>query len=105
MAQWDATPRVIATFTEVFPYVLHVPPILLGSMEPIYYDRETIYTRLNDPAVQEYLAASQIDATRLRDMIPVPIQVWTPDDPRDYPSERINTDLMPRDEYFLNNGE
>jgi predicted membrane-bound spermidine synthase len=105
MAQWNPTERVEATFVTVFPYVIDVPPILLGSMQPIDYDVEAIRARLDDPAIRDYLVASDVDVSHLQDLIKPPEQVWSEDDPRDFASERINTDLFPRDEYFLNNGE
>lgn len=103
MAQWNPTERVTATFVEVFPYVIQVDFLLLGSNDPIVYDPAALREKLNDPEIIAYLQAGGIDVTALREKIQPPQAQWTPDTPRNFPADHINTDLFPRDEYFLNN--
>jgi MFS family permease len=103
MAQWRPTQRVERTFAEVFPYVVVVDVYLLGSKSPIPYDPETVINRLADPEIIAYLEAGGIDIEALRSLIQPPVRVWTPDTPREFQSDDLNTDLFPRDEYYLNN--
>ena len=102
MAQWAPWPRSQATFQRVFPYGVMVgDEILLGSTRPIAFDRQVILQRLQDPWTNDYLARGRVDPTSIRDIIEnYPISFWSPDRRQD---GDINTDLFPRDEYYLNN--
>ncbi len=103
MAQWRATDRVEATFAAVFPHVVSVGGvILLGSDRPIPYDSRILLDRLQQPDVVAYLAGGGFDLDDLRRWIQPPLRVWLPDTLRD--TNDVNTDLLPRDEYFLNTG-
>ncbi|MFP4322573.1 MAG: fused MFS/spermidine synthase [Anaerolineales bacterium] len=102
-AQWNASPRTEATFVSVFPYVTRVGILLMGSNEPIDYNPDTVRARLDNPEVIAYLQQAHVDIPTMREMIQPASYSWTPDTPRDYPDEMINTDLFPRDEYYLNN--
>lgn len=102
MAQWRPTQRVEHTFMDVFPYGVNVGGhILLGSNQPIAYDRQAVLARLQDPRVVAYLERGGLDVDQFRtwaaSLEPV---FWTPDRPR---ARDVNTDLFPRDEYYLNN--
>jgi spermidine synthase len=99
--QWAPTERSLQTFRSVFPYVVMVHPALLGSDRPIPYDAERILARLDDPQILSHLEAAAVDFDELRqwfrDKHPEIIndgRVGTVADP--------NTDLFPRDEYYLN---
>lgn len=104
MAQWMPTDRVKATFLSVFPYVVIVgDEILLGSNNPIAYNRQALVERLKVADSIEYLERGGIDASEIRALIKQQtVSSWTPDMPRE--SDDINTDLFPKDEYYLNNG-
>ncbi|MBZ0308254.1 MAG: spermidine synthase [Anaerolineae bacterium] len=102
MSQWRATQRVENTFVSVFPYVVNVGnTILLGSNEPIPFDSAALVEKIQSPEVQAYLAAAGVDAESLIPWLEAEPQRWTPDMPRD--KSDINTDLFPKDEYYLNN--
>jgi spermidine synthase len=102
MAQWRATPRVEATFVSVFPYVVNVGNfVLLGSHRPIVYDAQALLQRLEEPAVRDYLVAGAFEVGHMRPWLEAPPIFWTADTPR--PPAETNTDLHPRDEYYLNN--
>lgn len=106
MAQWAPTPRVQATFLSVFPYVVEAASnVLLGSSSPIPFDQEALLARLTDEDVVAYVSRAGVDANTLRDIIGghTP-RLWTPDSHPMAQREQsdINTDLFPRDEYFLN---
>lgn len=104
MAQWRATDRVEATFTAVFPYVVNVGNIvLLGSNDPIPYDSQAVLAMLTDPAVEAYMRAGSYNVHEMRPWVEPPPYFWFPDSPR--PSDPINTDLHPRDEYYLSQKE
>lgn len=102
MSQWMATPRVERTFVSVFPYVINVGDlVLLGSNEPIPYNPDALLEKIQSPEVQAYLAAAGVDADDFVQYIELEPKIWTPDTPRD--NSDLNTDLFPRDEYYLNN--
>jgi predicted membrane-bound spermidine synthase len=103
MAQWKPTYRVTFTFVEAFPYVLEFPNYLLGSNQPIPYNVESVLARLSDPQVQAYLERSGANLSEIAAMIQEPIAVYTSDSPREADPGLLNTDLFPRDEYYLNN--
>lgn len=100
--QWAPTPRTIATFRSVFPHVVYAEPALLGSNQPIAYDAARVTARLEEPSIRAYLAESEVNIDELRarfaSVRPV---AWGPGDV--VPSRDVNTDLWPRDEYYLNN--
>jgi hypothetical protein len=94
---------VEATFAQVFPYVVVVDVYMLGSKSPIPYDPETILQRLDEPEIIAYLESGGIDIDALRSLIQPPLRIWTPEMPRQFEDGDLNTDLFPRDEYYLNN--
>ncbi len=103
MIQWRPTQRTELTVLHVFPYVLNWGNIaLIGSNRPVVFDREAMLRRLNDPAVSSYLAEGRVDTALLREWIASTGTLeWTSGQNR--PGGNLNTDLFPRDEYYLNN--
>ncbi len=102
MAQWAPTQRARSTFLSVFPYVADVGnDVLIGSKSPINYDQNIILERLKQPEVERYLLDGQVDLEAMRAVLEshTPV-IWTPDVPRS--TESLNSDLFPRDEYYLN---
>lgn len=102
MAQWMPTRRTAVTFRQVFPYGVQIGDfLLLGGNEPIAYEPEALLRRLDDPAVRAHLQRGGIDPELVRAFIRAqPATFWTPETPR---QGDMNTDLLPRDEYFLTN--
>jgi spermidine synthase len=99
-ATWAPTARVRNSFIKVFPYVLALPGMLVGSKAPIHIDRAAIAARVADPRVAGYYGAAGIDIERLlNEFIGAPAY-YTPADNRDGLID-VNTDLFPRDEYDL----
>lgn len=104
VSHWGAhAPFAETTFLSVFPYVVQIDHnLMLGSNDPIPFDRAQLLARLDQPAVADYLEASGADLEHVRIFIAQgQLRVWGPDDPR--AEGPINTDLLPRDEYYLNN--
>jgi hypothetical protein len=100
-ATWVPSARVHATFTRVFPHVISVPGILIGSRQPIVLDREALAGRLADARVREHYGRAGIDIEAL-------IAGYLAAEPGRYGPEfdrttltDFNTDLFPRDEYDL----
>jgi spermidine synthase len=95
--QWAATPRTVATFVSVFPYVVRVNNVLLGSAQPIPLELE----RLREQLLTE--SARIADGWNVNDLITWleqgPVQSWGPNDARS--QEDLNTDFFPRDEQYL----
>jgi spermidine synthase len=99
--QWMPTDRTAATFLEVFPYVLQLNDVLLGSNQPIPYSRELLEAKLKDVELRKYLAAGQWNPESIFNRLTEkPERTWGPDDART--DRDVNTDLFPKDEYFLN---
>lgn len=103
--QWEATPRTLASFLAAFPWVLRVDSgqpwstILIGSADgPVRYDTAALAARLASvaPALE---AAGWPPQTLRALLVDVTVQAWGPGDPR---PQDVNTDLFPKDEYFLN---
>lgn len=104
MVQWAPTPRIQATFLSVFPYVVTFDNknILIGSNHPILLDRQALIERVQNPAFMTHWQRGGVDPNIFQVATEgTSISVWTPATPRD--EAEINTDLFPKDEYYLNN--
>ena len=99
-ATWLPTARVHNAFVRVFPYVVSVPGILVGSNEPIAIDRDQILQRLADPRVRDHYARAGINVQELMSSYLVNPARYTPDFNRAALTD-FNTDLFPKDEYDL----
>ena len=95
-ATWVPT-RVRTAFMKVFPYVMSLPDILIGSSQPIVFDREAVAARLSDPRVQHHEVAGIDIDDLLGRYLQAPV-IYGPGEGRDSQAE-TNTDLFPRDEY------
>jgi predicted membrane-bound spermidine synthase len=100
---WAATSRVRDTFASVFPHVLVLPHILIGSNQPVPWDEDTLRLRLGHLEHRHHFAMAGIDLPRL--LAPyldpqTPRLVLGPEfDRASLPVP--NTDLFPRDELAL----
>jgi predicted membrane-bound spermidine synthase len=99
--QWSPTDRSAASFLAVFPYVLHLNEILIGSNRPIPYSREALAAKLQGVELRKYLSAAEWSPDSIFNWLTeTPERTWGPDDAR--MDGDVNTDLFPKDEYFLN---
>jgi len=95
---WAPTERVQKTFLSVFPHVLGLNEIWVGSNTVIPFDRATVQRRLTEVAA--YYERANLDImTELRPYLQSRVRVFGPDDPRD--TDSLNTDVFPRDEFQL----
>ncbi|MGF1562616.1 MAG: fused MFS/spermidine synthase [Geminicoccaceae bacterium] len=100
MVQWRATDRTVHTFLAVFPHVTQIGNVLIGSERALALTREELLAKMT-PAVAEHLRAAGIDPITLNEYhMSATFQQWGPGAPRQ--DSEINTDLRPRDEYYLN---
>jgi spermidine synthase len=99
-ATWAPTARVHNGFIRVFPHVLSVPGILIGSNDPIELNREAIASRLADQRVRDHYARAGIDAEQLMSSYLAEPARYNPDFDRAALTD-FNTDLFPKDEYDL----
>ncbi|MBM3554027.1 MAG: spermidine synthase [Alphaproteobacteria bacterium] len=99
--QWMPTDRVRRTFASVFPQVLEIHPALLGSDQPIPFDRDRLRARLQEPAIAERLIAGAVPPEVLARWFER-AQVKTVTAGATAEAIDINTDLFPQDEYYLN---
>lgn len=100
---WAPTERTVETFAEVFPHVVHLRPVsvLIGSDSPIAFDAEALAARFEEPAIRAYLGDAGADFATLRAKFADKPRLWSQADARG--GGETNTDLFPRDEYYLNN--
>lgn len=102
VVEWAPTQRTVNTFRHVFPYVTRTGNALIGSNEPVDFSTERFEQAMRTTAHPQMAAGGWTPEGVLTWLAKSPVQSWTPADP---PAEAdINTDLFPKDEYFLNNG-
>jgi spermidine synthase len=99
-ATWSPTARVHNGFLRVFPYVVSVPGILLGSNDPIEIDMAVISTRLADPRVRDHYGRANVNVDQLVAQYLAEPAIYGPDFDRGSLDD-FNTDLFPKDEYEL----
>jgi spermidine synthase len=99
-ATWMPTARVQDTFVRVFPHVMVLPGILIGSDSPIELDRGAIAARLAAPRVRHYYDTAGIDIERLLNQYLAAPASFAPAFNRETLTD-FNRDLFPRDEYAL----
>jgi spermidine synthase/MFS family permease len=99
-ATWVPTVRVRNAFMRVFPHVVSVPGILIGSQSPIALDREAIAARLDASGARDYYGAAGIDIDRMFLEYLSQAQSYGPEIPRASLTD-FNTDLFPKDEFDL----
>lgn len=94
---WAPTERVRSTFLQVFPHVIQVGSILVGSPDPIRYDPAVLRTRAAQPFSQAHYARAGVDVMALLAPLlePADLSIF----PAAIPRQDLNTDLQPRDEY------
>lgn len=98
---WAPTERVHRTFVKVFPYVLAVEGIYIGSNEPIAFDREAVMSRMASSYVRDYYTRAGIDIERLiGPYLTGYVETFGPDYNRLTLGD-LNSDLFPKDEYRL----
>jgi predicted membrane-bound spermidine synthase len=102
LAQWIPTRRSLAGMMRTFPHgVVIGRSLVLASSQPIAFDKSRLLERMKAPEVRDYLERGGLSAQSLRDLLEQStVTMWTPATPRE---PEVNTDLWPRDEYFLNN--
>jgi spermidine synthase len=107
VSQWQATPRVLNSATEVFPHVLRftVPSydgsqFMVASRRPITFDRAAVLERFRAMDPSKMFSAAQAASLLefLSTVEPGEVSVV-----RRIGDDGLNHDLAPRDEYFLNN--
>jgi spermidine synthase len=97
---WAPTDRVLASFLEVFPYVIVVNTIAIGSQQPIDTDPAGILGRLSDPFTTQHYERIQSDLRPLiEDLVTGKFTRFSPKTKRP-PNPDLNSDLFPKDEYL-----
>jgi predicted membrane-bound spermidine synthase len=99
MVQWRASDRVEATFRSVFPHGLAAGPLLVGSPQPVEWSAPALNAVLEDPATVRWLADAGLKAADLG------YAGWGGGEWHRVQAAEdgaLNTDLFPRDEFYLN---
>jgi len=97
---WAPTDRVLASFLEVFPYVVVVNSIAIGRQQPIDTDAAEIIGRLSDPFTTQYYQRIESDLRPLiEDLVTGKFSRFSPES--ELPANPdLNSDLFPKDEYL-----
>jgi hypothetical protein len=100
-ATWTPTPRVVDSFVKVFPHVLLLEGLALGSTTPVQFDRSAIEARIQQRFTRDYYGRAGIALDQL--LAPLLKQA-----PRYYGPEfdrtslvNVNRDLFPKDEFAV----
>jgi len=96
--QWVPFPRIRNSFLAAFPYVVRIGTRMIGSNQPIRFKPEELEARLHDPAILGSLQVTGETPASIMQQVR-DIEVFGPGDPR--PAD-LNTDLFPKDEFYLN---
>ena len=104
--QWDVGSGAQQTMRSVFPHVTRVGMagnlwILIGSDEPVDFDKKRLLDRLEQPKVTSFLEQAGIDPVKVRkDVGNAYVQMFSSNNGNK--PQPFNTDLFPRGEYYLN---
>jgi len=99
MVQWNSSSRVEKTFGHVFPYVYKIGVALIGTLDPLDFNKDQVLQRLDSQFTTDYFGADvtniwkkQIARTEMSPLIV---------DREDLVD--VNTDLFPIDEFRIKN--
>jgi spermidine synthase len=104
--QWDVGSGAQATMSSVFPYITRVGFgnvlwILIGSDNPVPFERDRLLTQLKYPKVINFLEQAGIDPLAIAKSIKnAKARMYKVK--KDNQPQPFNTDLFPRGEYYLN---
>ena len=110
LSGWVPTARVLNSVSQAFPYVVrltvanyHGAQFFLASERPIDFDRTTVLARFHALEPDRWFSEAQTQSILefLEGIQPVVVREGRPPDV--VGETNLNRDLMPRDEYFLNN--
>jgi spermidine synthase len=93
---WAPTARIVRTFLSVFPHVVEISPMIVGSNDPIEFDAEVIRARAASAWTEAYYRHAGIDLRGNVDRFLTTFKRFAPLTAPHVHS--INTDLFPRDE-------
>lgn len=97
VVQWMPSNRTLASFLRVFPYVVRINFMLVGSADPINIADRRLDAAMAGPA-GDYLAGMGWNRDEVAPaLVAGSTQSWSPGEPRD--DRDVNTDLFPKDEY------
>ena len=110
VAQWLATPRTFNSVTAVFPYVMRFSvasyegsQFFIASQQPIVFDRQQMLERLQALNPAGAFSAAQVESITQFLLTVEPVGARSGEPAAPTTEDRLNRDLAPRDEYFLNN--
>jgi spermidine synthase len=98
--QWAPMPRIHNSFLAVFPHVVQLGDWMIGSAEPIHFNVEEVLRRLQEPSIRAYVEAAGESVSEIAKLLrSKPVKLWSPGDAR---STDVDSDLFPKDEFYLN---
>ncbi len=95
---WGATGRIREGFAKVFPYVYEIDSfMIIGSNEALYFDKEKILKRLENPFTQNYFSKANININEVLMKVLETKKVLQNGSTKN--TKRFNSDMWPKDEY------
>lgn len=104
--EWNVGSGTEQTFHSAFPHVLQLAMsgelyVLIGSEQPIAFNRDELSARLDQPEVSTFLSHAGVNKAMIRqDIMAAGVQTYAQN--KTTPPPPVNTDLFPRSEYYLN---
>jgi spermidine synthase/predicted MFS family arabinose efflux permease len=93
---YEASSRTLRTFMRVFPHVVRIGYVLVGSEQPIALDASAVKARAASPFTREYYRRAGLDVEAMaNEALATAVVLRAPP----IPDEDLNHDLHPRDEY------
>jgi hypothetical protein len=97
---WCPTERIFRSFSQVFPELLYIDEVLIGSEQPIDYDPEALLRRARRPFTRQYFDEAGVDIVRLFAGQRSDVRTEAPAESPSRAAD-VNLDLFPRDEYLV----
>ena len=107
--EWNVGAGTKKTMLSVFPHVTSIGLgeeknlwILIGSDHPVDFDRERLLAKLDSPPIIDFMESKVgIDVAQVRqDVKSAAVETYS--QAKDGKPKKVNTDLFPRGEYYLN---
>ncbi|MBI5816740.1 MAG: hypothetical protein HZB29_14155 [Nitrospinae bacterium] len=99
--QWLPTKRSADTFISVFPNVVQIYDLMVGSKNPVSFDMAKLISAVEQGDVRGYLEKGGVNINELLIMLKnSPVNIYDEKSRHQIPS--VNTDMFPKDEFYMN---
>lgn len=95
---WSSTARARTTFVSAFPYCIEFGAILVGSNEPIEYNKEKVLQNFKDNSLSHFVDSTEMNEEQ---MLLETLNSYLGEAKPDPNVLGLNHDLFPRDEFYV----